>query len=122
MSTWNGPGPVTASDEQQPTAFITSADSCDRHGEHAQDHPRCAPKRRSVHLDPAFSAFRFPPEIIARSVPSTPRNGLSCRDVEERLAERGIEVDDVTAFRWVQRLRQFDHALDEYVHRQLEAA
>jgi len=28
---------------------------------------------------------------------------LSCRDVEELLAERGIEVDRVTVFRWVQR-------------------
>ena len=29
--------------------------------------------------------------------------GLSYRDVEELLAERGIEVDRVTLFRWVQR-------------------
>jgi hypothetical protein len=31
------------------------------------------------------------------------RNGLSYRDVEELLAERGIEVDHVTFYRWVQR-------------------
>jgi transposase-like protein len=31
------------------------------------------------------------------------RYGLSYRDVEELLAERGINVDHVTAFRWVQR-------------------
>ena len=31
------------------------------------------------------------------------RCGLSYRDVEELLAERGIEVDHVTVFRWVQR-------------------
>jgi len=31
------------------------------------------------------------------------RYGLSYRDVEELLAERGIEVDHVTLFRWVQR-------------------
>jgi transposase-like protein len=31
------------------------------------------------------------------------RYGLSYRDVEELLAERGIEVDHVTIFRWVQR-------------------
>jgi transposase, IS6 family len=31
------------------------------------------------------------------------RFGLSYRDVEELLAERGIEVDHVTVFRWVQR-------------------
>ena len=29
--------------------------------------------------------------------------GLSCRDLEELLAERGIEVDQVTLYRWVQR-------------------
>lgn len=29
--------------------------------------------------------------------------GLSYRDVEELLAERGIEVDHVTMYRWVQR-------------------
>ena len=31
------------------------------------------------------------------------RFSLSYRDVEEPLAERGIEVDHVTIYRWVQR-------------------
>jgi transposase-like protein len=31
------------------------------------------------------------------------RYGLSYRDVEELLAERGIKVDHVTVYRWVQR-------------------
>ena len=31
------------------------------------------------------------------------RFGLSYRDLEELLAERGIDVDHVTLFRWVQR-------------------
>jgi transposase-like protein len=31
------------------------------------------------------------------------RFSLSCRDVEELLAERGIEVDHVTVYRWVVR-------------------
>jgi transposase-like protein len=31
------------------------------------------------------------------------RYGLSYRDVEELLAGRGIEVDHVTVYRWVQR-------------------
>jgi transposase-like protein len=31
------------------------------------------------------------------------RSGLSYRDVEELLAERGIEVDHVSVYRWVQR-------------------
>ena len=31
------------------------------------------------------------------------RYGLSYRDLDELLAERGIEVDHVTLYRWVQR-------------------
>lgn len=31
------------------------------------------------------------------------RSGLSYRDMEELLLERGVEVDHVTVFRWVQR-------------------
>ncbi len=31
------------------------------------------------------------------------RYGLSYRDVEELLAERSVEVDHVTVYRWVQR-------------------
>jgi transposase-like protein len=31
------------------------------------------------------------------------RFGLSYRDVEELLAERGVEVDHVTLYRWVRR-------------------
>jgi transposase-like protein len=35
------------------------------------------------------------------------RYGPSYRDVEELLAERGIEVDHVTVYRWVQRFRRW---------------
>src|ERR1700755_487155 len=31
------------------------------------------------------------------------RYGLSYRDIEELLAERGVEVDHVTVYRWVRR-------------------
>jgi transposase-like protein len=51
----------------------------------------------------AFAGFRFPPEVIVVAVRWYLRFGLSYRDVEELLAERGIEVDHVTVFRWVQR-------------------
>ena len=51
----------------------------------------------------AFCGFRFPPEIIVLAVRWYLRYGLSYRDLEELLAERGIEVDHVTLFRWVQR-------------------
>ncbi|HEY5231049.1 MAG TPA: IS6 family transposase [Galbitalea sp.] len=51
----------------------------------------------------AFAGFRFPPDVILIAVRWYLRYGLSYRDLEELLAERGIEVDHVTLFRWVQR-------------------
>jgi transposase, IS6 family len=51
----------------------------------------------------AFAGFRFPREVIVLAVGWYLRFGLSYRDVEELLAERGIEVDHVTLYRWVQR-------------------
>ena len=51
----------------------------------------------------AFAGFRFPPEVITVAVRRYLRYGLSYREVEELLAERGIEVDHVTVYRWVQR-------------------
>jgi transposase-like protein len=51
----------------------------------------------------AFAGFRFPPEVIVLAVGWYLRFGLSYRDVEELLAERGIEVDHVTIHRWVRR-------------------
>jgi transposase, IS6 family len=50
-----------------------------------------------------FAGFRFPPDVIAVAVRWYLRYGLSYRDVEELLAERGIVVDHVTVYRWVQR-------------------
>ena len=47
--------------------------------------------------------FPFPREVIAVAVRWYLRYGLSYRDVEELLAERGITVDHVTVYRWVQR-------------------
>ena len=44
----------------------------------------------------AFAGFRFPPEVILLAVRWYLRYGLSYRDLEELLAERGIEVDHVT--------------------------
>ena len=54
----------------------------------------------------ASPGFRFPPEVISVAVRWYLRYGLSCRDVEELLAERGITVDHVTVYRWVQRFTQ----------------
>jgi transposase, IS6 family len=60
--------------------------------------PRLAPVPQS-----ACAGFRFPPDVIVLAVRWYLRFGLSYRDVEELLAERGIEVDHVTIYRWVQR-------------------
>src|SRR6266545_4619240 len=59
---------------------------------------RPAPVARS-----AFVGFCFPPDVIVLAVRWYPRFALSYRDVEELLIERGIEVDHVTVYRWVQR-------------------
>src|SRR5438477_3762510 len=50
----------------------------------------------------AFAGVRFQAEVIMVAVRWYLRYGLSYRDVEELLAERGIEVDHVTVYRWVQ--------------------
>ena len=56
-----------------------------------------------VRMPSGFTGFRFPPEVILLAVRWYLRYGLSYRDLEELLAERGIEVDHVTLYRWVQR-------------------
>jgi transposase, IS6 family len=50
----------------------------------------------------APAGYRFPREVIAVAVRWYLPHGLSYRDVEELLAERGITVDHVTVYRWVQ--------------------
>jgi transposase-like protein len=62
-------------------------------------------RRTDLHVlhDSAFVGFRFPPAVIVLAVRWYLRFGLSYRDVEELLAERGIDVDHVTIHRWVRR-------------------
>ena len=60
--------------------------------------PRPAPDSRS-----AFAGCCFPPDVILPAIRWHLRFGLSYREVEELLAERGIQIDHVTIFRWVQR-------------------
>src|SRR6266536_2096741 len=60
--------------------------------------PRPAPLPRS-----AFAGFRFPPDVIVLAVRWYLRFGLSYRDVEELLTERGVEVDHIMVYRWVSR-------------------
>jgi len=68
---------------------------------------RAMRSRRHLPVRPApqsaFSGYRFPPEDITLAVRWYLRFGLSYRDVEELLAERGVEVDHVSVYRWVQR-------------------
>jgi transposase, IS6 family len=64
---------------------------------------------RPCHLRPAptsssaFARFYFPSDVIVLAVRWYLRFNLSYRDLEELLAERGIEVDHTTIYRWVQR-------------------
>ena len=46
---------------------------------------------------------QFEPEVILLAVGWYLRFSLSYREVEELLAERGLWVDHVTVWRWVQR-------------------
>ena len=51
----------------------------------------------------AFRGFRFPAEIILWAVRWYLQFGISYRDLEAMLADRGVEVDHVSLYRWVQR-------------------
>jgi IS6 family transposase len=58
-------------------------------------------RRRTASV--SFAGYRFPPDVILLAVRWYLRYGSSYRDVEELLAERGVEVDHVSIYRWVQR-------------------
>jgi hypothetical protein len=71
----------------------------------------CVRRRRretveAISLGSALSSpragYRFPREVIAVAVRWYLRYGLSYGDFEELLAGRGIEVDHVAIYRWVQ--------------------
>src|SRR3712207_3639293 len=64
----------------------------------------------------AFRGFRFPAEVILWAVRWYLQFPLSYRDLERMLADRGVEVDHVTPFRWVQR---FAPELEERLRRHL---
>jgi transposase, IS6 family len=54
---------------------------------------RLSTRRRPAPVSPsAFAGFRFPAEVVTVAVRWHLRYGLSYRDVEELLAERGVEV------------------------------
>lgn len=64
---------------------------------------RSSPRRPWSPPKSGFTGFRFPAEVIVVALRWYLRHNLSYRDVEELWAERGVEVDHVSVFRWVQR-------------------
>ncbi|MBV8993244.1 MAG: IS6 family transposase, partial [Pseudonocardiales bacterium] len=50
-----------------------------------------------------FSGRHFPKGVILWAVRWYCRYGVSYRDLEEMLTERGVAVDHTTIYRWVQR-------------------
>ncbi|SDX78117.1 transposase, IS6 family [Roseicitreum antarcticum] len=50
-----------------------------------------------------FKRHRFPAEIILCAVRMYLRYPLSYQDVTDLMAERGLDVDRSTVFRWVQK-------------------
>lgn len=52
----------------------------------------------------AFKRLRYPTDVIAQCIRGYLAYALSLRNLEEMMAERGIEVDYSTLHRWVHRL------------------
>ena len=66
----------------------------------------------SASTSSAPAGYRFPREVIAVAVRWYLRYGLSYRDVEELFAERGVTVDHVSVYRWVQRFTRVPQLVD----------
>jgi hypothetical protein len=73
-----------------PILTVALVDDSLRQAELMRRRHRRVPSPRS-----SFAGFRFPREVIVLAVRWYLRYGLSYRDVEELLAERGITVDHV---------------------------
>ena len=61
---------------------------------------------------PDYLGYRFPPEVIARTVWLYHRFTLSFRDVEDLLAERGVTVSYETIRQWCPTSAVYDVSLD----------
>jgi putative transposase len=55
-----------------------------------------------------FKGNHFPKSVILFAVFFYVRYGVSYRDLEEIMAERGVEIDHATLNRWVVRFRVAD--------------
>src|SRR3712207_4019220 len=64
----------------------------------------------------AFRGFRFPAEVILWAVRRYLRSPVSYRDLEPRLADRGVAVDHTSMYR---RVRRFAPELERRVRRHL---
>jgi hypothetical protein len=62
---------------------------------------RAASKGAVATVQPDYAGYRFPSDVIQRAVWMYLRFTLSYREVEDLLAERGIEVSYETIRRWV---------------------
>ena len=67
----------------------------------------------------AFRGYRFPAEVIFWAVRWYLQFPISYRDLERMLADRGVEVDHTTMYRWVQR---FAPELEKRTRRHLRPA
>jgi putative transposase len=68
----------------------------------------------------SFKRHWFPPEIIRHAIWLYARFTLSFRDVEELLAERGIDASYETVRRWFLNVRAVDRGMTpvaRYIHR-----
>ena len=65
---------------------------------------------------PSSAGYRFPSAIIGHAVRRYSRIALSCRDVEELLAERGVIVSYETIRQWC---RKFGQAYANALRRRL---
>jgi hypothetical protein len=56
-----------------------------------------------INQSPSYSGYRFPAEIISYSVWLYYRFSLSFRDIEDLLAQRGVEVSYETIRQWCEK-------------------
>ena len=59
---------------------------------------------------PSYHGYRFPPDIISHAVWLYHRFGLSFRDTEDLLAQRGVTVTHETIRQREQQMRRFKSA------------
>jgi hypothetical protein len=69
-----------------------------------------------MNVSRSFRGFRFPPDVILWAVRWYLQFAVSFRHLELMLADRGVQVDHVTLYRWTQ---QFAPEIETRVRRHL---